>query len=58
MTNQINGSDQNMEFSRFLPAAAPLPMPEQLLERPRRRGVIAMILSPVLVWQRPRSARL
>ena len=58
MTNQIDGSDQKTEFSRFLPAAAPLPMPEQLLERPRHRGVIATILSPVLLWQRPRSARL
>lgn len=56
MTNQIDGSDHMSEFSRFLPASAPLPMPEQRLER-SRRGVIATILSPVLLWQRPRSAR-
>ena len=56
MTNQIDGSDQRAHFNRFLPAAAPLPMPEQMIERPRRRSVIALLLSPVLSLQR--SARL
>ncbi|WP_144409444.1 hypothetical protein [Martelella endophytica] len=58
MSDPINRFNQTSDFSRFLPAAAPLPMPEQRLERARRRyGVLSIILSPVLAWQRPRSMR-
>ncbi|MET3598359.1 hypothetical protein [Martelella mangrovi] len=54
MTNQTDG---NKDFTRFLPATAPLPMPDQLIERPRHQGLIATILSPVSVLQRPRAVR-
>ncbi|WP_156484747.1 hypothetical protein [Martelella sp. AD-3] len=44
-------------MTRFLPETAPLPMPDQMIERPRRKGLVAILLSPVLAWQRPRAAR-
>ncbi len=54
MTSQ---SDGNKDMTRFLPVTAPLPMPDQMIERPRRHGLVAFLLSPVLSWQRPRAAR-
>ncbi|MAM10612.1 MAG: hypothetical protein CML23_09150 [Rhizobiaceae bacterium] len=54
MTSQTDG---NKDMTRFLPETAPLPMPDQMIERPRRKGLGAILLSPVLAWQRPRAAR-
>ena len=58
MSDQTNGFNHTSDFSRFLPASAPLPMPEQRLERARRRyGVFSILLTPILARQRLRSLR-
>ncbi|MBB4120996.1 hypothetical protein [Martelella radicis] len=54
MTNQTDG---NEEITRFLPETAPLPMPEQMIERSARQSLFAALLSPVFGSQRPRSTR-
>lgn len=48
MTNQINGSPEKQDISMFCPSAAPLPMPEQILERPRSIAGIFMFFMPSL----------
>lgn len=58
MNYQTEDNTSKTEIADFLPAAAPLPMPEQILERPRHQGVFAMLLSPFVARQRARSMRL
>ncbi|WP_176085045.1 hypothetical protein [Martelella sp. HB161492] len=56
MRNRIDSETGLGEMSRFLPSAAPLPMPEQILERSRRHRVpILSYLFPLFGASRRRS---
>lgn len=58
MNYQTENDKSETEIADFLPVAAPLPMPEQVLERPRHEGVFTMLLSLFVARQRARSMRL
>jgi len=45
MTNRIEENHTEAEISRFLPDAAPLPMPEQVIER---AGFVSRIVSALV----------